>query len=164
MIQPNESDFNLGEKPGTNLKNPSADLLSQFEMIADVFQQIEDETAEIAEMIFDYLVSVADEHVMTGTIPAHPNPRVARYIQILNRLFAFSRKGSDKSGIRIINRKTIENLDKKTFAICMCQDGGTSLDILCDIVNVENQERTPKSSPVKVTVMRMSGAKSHQLG
>ena len=34
----------------------------------------------------------------------------------------------------------------------MVYDGGVSLDILCDIVNVENNSRTPTRSPVKVMV------------
>ncbi len=150
-------DTNHEERPSSSLKNPSANLITHFELIADVFQQIEEETAEIAEMIFDYLINVADESVMTGTIPSHKNRRVSAYIKILNRLFLFSRKGADRSGIRIISRKTVEDLDKKTFAICMCQDGGMSLDVLCDIVNVENTERTPKSSPIKITVMKIGG-------
>lgn len=153
------------EKPSANLQNPSADLFSKFTLIANVFQQIESETADIAELIFDYLVNVDDEHIMTGTIPPHGNNRVNAYIKILNRLFLFSRRGSKKGlsgdekryGVIIISRRTIEDLDKKTFAICMCHDGGTSLDILCDIVNVENKERTPTSSPVKITIRKMSG-------
>jgi len=48
-------------------------------------------------------------------------------------------------------------LDKKTFTICMCLDGGISLDILCDIVNTENQARTPNTSPVKITIKKLFG-------
>ncbi len=129
------------------------EMIENLQMISEVFKKIEDETAEIAEMIFDYLINVADEKIMNGTIPFHKNPRINFYIKILNRLFLFSRNSSaNKSGaIRIINRKTVQDLDKKTFTICMCHDGGVSLDVLCDIVNTENQARTPNNSPVRVT-------------
>ncbi|MBU6139937.1 MAG: hypothetical protein KGP29_00060 [Proteobacteria bacterium] len=127
-----------------------------LKLLSEVFKLIETETAEIAEMVFDYLVDVLDEYVMTGTISEnHPNPKVRAYIKILNRLFLLSRKNSDKGSFKLINRKTVQDLDKKTYTICMCFDGGVSLDILCDIVNVENQGRTPAASPVKVTVKQV---------
>jgi hypothetical protein len=134
-------------------KNSSEGVIENLEMISRVFKQIEDETAEVADMIFDYLINVADEKIMSGTIPFHKNPRINSYIKRLNRLFLLSRNASaDKNGgIIIINRKTVQDLDKKTFTICMCHDGGVSLDVLCDIVNTENQARTPNNSPVKVT-------------
>jgi len=126
-----------------------------LKLLSEVFELIETETAEIAEMIFDYLIDVLDGDIMTGSISEnHPNPKVSAYIKILNRLFLFSRKSS-RGSFRVINRKTVKDLDKKTYAICMCFDGGVSLDILCDIVNTENQARTPNNSPVKVTVKRM---------
>jgi hypothetical protein len=127
-----------------------------LKLLSEVFKLIETETAQIAEMVFDYLVDVLDSDIMTGTISEnHPNPKVRAYIKILNRLFLFSRQNSGKGGVRIINRKTVKDLDKKTYAICMCFDGGVSLDILCDIVNTENQARTPTNSPVRVVVKRV---------
>lgn len=148
---------NFDDKPDAHLHNPTADLLYNFALIADVFEQIESETAEIAEMIFDYLIDVSDNDIMMGTIPPHYNKITNRYIAILNRLFMLSRRKGEKNGIRIINRRTVEDLDKKTYAICMCHDGGVSLDVLCDIVNEENLARTPKTSPVKITVMKAFG-------
>jgi hypothetical protein len=156
-------------------RNESADQISDefthnLKMITEVFQKIEEETAEIAELIFEYLVNVEDEHILTGTVPLIDDEqksgeslqdfkkrkaktrRTNAYIKILNRLFLFSRKNHGYGGFRILNRKTVQELDKKTFTICMCNDGGVSLDILCDIVNAENQARTPSKSPVKVTV------------
>ncbi len=141
--------------PSSFPKNASADMIMNLQMISEVFQAIESETAEIAEMLFDYLINVTDEQIMSGTIPPHKNPRINFYLKILNRLFLFSRKSSKSGLIRLINRKTVEELDKKTFTICMCLDGGISLDILCDVVNAENQARTPTASPVKITVRRV---------
>jgi hypothetical protein len=149
-------DKNL-QTPSSFPKNTSAEMMENLQMISEVFQKIEGETAEMAEMIFDYLIEVTDEQVMNGAIPPHLNPRINSYIKILNRLFLFTRKNSKAGGLRLINRKTVEDLDKKTFTICMCYDGGVSLDILCDIVNTENQARTPSVSPVKVTVTQAFG-------
>ena len=150
-------DKNLQTTPSSFPKSPSAEVLENLQLISDVFEQIERETAEIAEMIFDYLIDVNDDDLINGVIPEHPNPKINSYIKILNRLFRFSRS---KGKFRIINRKTIESLDKKTFNICMCHDGGVSLDILCDIVNTENQARIPTTSPVKVTVTKAFGGLS----
>ncbi len=149
-IKPGEIEVN-NENPSMFPKQPSADMLENLQLISEVFQRIETETAEMAEMIFDYLIDVSDEDLMNGTIPQHENKKINAYMKILNRLFKFSR---NKGKFRIINRKTIEDLDKKTFTICMCHDGGVSLDILCDVVNTENQARIPTTSPVKVTVKR----------
>ena len=126
-----------------------------LKLLTEVFERIEDETAETAEMIFDYLIEIMDDLIMMGEIPDHPDPKVNAYIKILNRLFRFSRKNSAKGGFRVINRKTVKDLDKKTYTICMCFDGGVSLDVLCDIVNTENQARTPTASPVRVTVKQL---------
>ncbi len=156
MTKKNDSleDKNL-QTPSAFPKNASAEMIENLQMISEVFQKIEEETAEIAELIFDYLINATDEQIMSGSVPPHANPRINGYIKILNRLFLFSRKNSKSGGLRVINRKTVESLDRKTFTICMCQDGGVSLDILCDIVNTENQARTPKTSPAKVTVTQV---------
>jgi hypothetical protein len=147
--------------PPTSIKNPSAEMIEEnLDLIREVFQKIEQETAEIAELIFDYLISASDEQIMTGAIPEIDDKRfdevskkrVNAYLKILNRLFLFSHKNLEAGGVRIINRKNVANLDKKTFAISMCFDGGVSLDILCDIVNTENQARTPNTSLVKITI------------
>ncbi len=130
--------------------------LDNLALLTEVFNLIETETAEIAEMIFDFLIEVGDGEILTGSISEnHPDPKVREYIKILNRLFRFSRTNSSKGGFRLINRKTVKDLDKKTYTISMCLDGGVSLDILCDIVNTENQARTPANSPVKVTVKQL---------
>ncbi len=143
------------EAPSISPKGASADIIADLKLLSEVFQRVEEETAEIAEMLFDILINASDEQIMNGTIPAHTNPKIAAYLKILNRLFLLSRKHSKKGGLRVINRKTVQELDKKTFAICMCFDGGVSLDILCDVVNTENRERTPTKSPVKVTVKQV---------
>ncbi len=152
----NETSENLTAPSGIAQK-PSTDIAANLQLISEVFKKIEEETAEMAEMIFDYLINVSDEQVMTGSIPDHHDPHINSYVKILNRLFLFSRKSSKNGGIRIINRKTVQELDRKTFTICMGHDGGVSLDILCDIVNAENQARTPKRSPVVITIRQAFG-------
>ena len=145
--------------PSPNPNKVSADIIADLKLVSEVFQRIEEETAEIAEMIFDYLIDVGDEHIFNGTIPDHPNPRISNYVKILNRLFMLSRKRA-KTGelaLVVINRRTVKELDKKTFTISMCFDGGVSLDILCDIVNEENRARTPTKSPVKITIKKAFG-------
>lgn len=148
------------ETPSSHLNNPAAEIIADLKLVSEVFQRIESETAEIAEEIFDYLIDVLDANIIEGSIPEHPNPRVAAYIKILNRLFKLSRKKSKEGalGLVVINRKTVKELDKKTYAISMCFDGGVSLDILCDIVNEENRARTPTRSPVRVTIKKVFGS------
>jgi hypothetical protein len=155
---------NAADVPSPNPDHVHADIVADLKLVSEVFQRIESETAEIAEEIFDYLIDVADLHIMDGEIPEHSDPKIARYIRILNRLFRLSRKKS-KEGLMsliVINRKTVKELDKKTYTISMCFDGGVSLDILCDIVNEENRARTPTRSPVKITIRRAFGGE-HEL-
>lgn len=137
------------EIPSATIQNMS--VADNLKLISEVFKKIEEESVQIAEMLFEYLIDVADEQVMSGIIPSHKNSKINKYIRILNQLFKFSRKGKS-SGFRIISRKMIEDLDKKTYMICMCHDGGVSLDILCDVVNTENGARTPTKSPIRVVV------------
>ncbi|MBU6339138.1 MAG: hypothetical protein KGQ36_04100 [Rickettsiales bacterium] len=132
--------------------------IENLELITKIFQQVEEETAQVAEMLFEYLIEASDSEIMTGTIPSHKNAKIDKYIQILNRLFKFSRAGSKQGSFRVINRKTIKELDKKTYAISMCHDGGTSLDILCDVVNSENSARTPSNSVKVVVIKQLSPA------
>lgn len=140
----------FGTAPAASIENLS--IADNLKMISEVFKKIEEESVQIAELLFEYLIEVADDAVMTGTIPNHTNAKINKYIKILNRLFKFSRKNPDSGGFRIISREMIESLDKKTYVICMCQDGGFSLDILCDVVNTENSARTPSRSPIRVVV------------
>ncbi len=142
--------INQDEIPSASIRSTS--VADNLKLISEVFKDIEKESIEIAEMLFEYLINVADEDVMNGTIPEHKNKKINRYLKILNRLFRFSRKKASSGGFRIISREMIEGLDKKTYIICMCHDGGTSLDILCDVVNAENSARTPTRSPVRVVV------------
>ena len=152
------------KSPSLSPQTPTADVLMNLKRISEVFQKIESETAEVAEEIFDYLINIGDEQIMSGTIPLQGNSRIRAYIKILNRLFLLSRK-SKESRFRIINRNTVRKLDKKTFTISMCYDGGVSLDILCDIVNAENEARIPNTSLVKVTVKQIfPSSLSNQVG
>ena len=155
------------EVPSSFLKNPSAEVIANLKMLGEIFQRIEKETAEIAEMLFEYLIDATDEQIATGTVPPHRNKRIDGYIKILNRLFLFSKTFAKNSGIKIINRKIVKELNKKTFAICMCYDGGISLDILCDVVNEENKVRTPPAIlhrlPVNLTVKQVFGKKTYHL-
>ena len=142
------------QKPSGSIQTPSA--VDNLKLISEVFQKIEQESIEIAELLFEYLIDVPDEQIMSGSIPKHKNSKINKYVDILNRLFKFSRKDATSGGFRIISREMIEGLDKKTYVICMCFDGGVSLDILCDVVNTENNARTPTRSPVRVVVKQFA--------
>ncbi|OFW80893.1 MAG: hypothetical protein A2887_02620 [Alphaproteobacteria bacterium RIFCSPLOWO2_01_FULL_40_26] len=149
----------MSSLPSTSPTKVSIDIIADLKLISEVFQKVEEETAEVAEMIFGYLIDIDDEHIINGTIPNHQNPKLQGYIKILNRLFRLSKKRADDGAINviIINRKAVQALDKKTYAISMCFDGGVSLDIMCDIVNEENRARTPTKSPVKITIKKAFG-------
>jgi hypothetical protein len=149
--------------PATFPKNASAELIQNLQAISEVFQKIEEETAKMAELIFDYLINVSDEQIMTGKIPPHKNKRIDSYVKILNRLFLLSRNSYKGSGFKIISRSMVKNLDRKAFAICMCYDGGVSLDVLCDIVNAENEARTPKTQVRVIVSQNLSTASFHEL-
>lgn len=143
-----------------DLPSGSPQSLSNIEnlnLITDVFKQIEEESVKVAELLFDYLITASDSEIMTGDIPPHLDPRINKYVKILNRLFRFSRNNPNNGGFRVISRNMIQDLDKKTYTICMCHDGGMSLDILCDVVNAENGARTPSRSPVRVVVKQAFG-------
>lgn len=131
--------------------------IENLNLITDVFKQIEEESVKVAELLFDYLITASDSEIMTGDIPTHLDPRINKYVKILNRLFRFSRNNPNNGGFRVISRNMIQDLDKKTYTICMCHDGGMSLDILCDVVNSENGARTPSRSPVRVVVKQAFG-------
>ena len=45
----------------------------------------------------------------------------------------------------------------------MVADGGASLDILCEIVNEENSQRTPQRSPSNVKITRVFNSKNKLL-
>jgi hypothetical protein len=154
------------EIPSSFPKNMPTDIVANLQLIGEIFQRIEQEASEIAEEIFDHLIDATDLQIMTGTIPPHKNQRINEYIKLLNRLFFLSRRRKE-GGLIIISRKVVEELDKKTFALCMCHDGGVfSLGILCEIANAENRIRTPQASPVKITVKNLFGnlAKGAGLG
>jgi len=129
--------------------------LPELKRLQEVFQQVENNTSEIAEALFDHLLDISDIKVMEGEIPMPKNKSITNYIKALNKLFGLSRRKA-KSSFILINRKLVKDLDRKTYHFCMCIDGGFSLDILCEIVNQENNIRTPKSSPVKITIRKFT--------
>ena len=73
------------ETPSSHLNNPAAEIIADLKLVSEVFKELNLKTAEIAEEIFDYLIDVLDANIIEGSIPEHPNPRVAAYIKILNR-------------------------------------------------------------------------------
>ena len=137
--------------PSPETKISSANMLPEIELMTKIFADIEKETAQLAEELFDYLFDVDDMAVIGGDIPVPNGSKLAKYIKSLNLLFRFARRRKEAS-FKIINRRMVQDMDKKTYTFCMCIDGGISLDILCEVVNQENVARTPKTSPVKVTV------------
>lgn len=154
-INNNSSSSNKNNFPSTK---PETILANDFEsFVRDKFfkdfKRIEEENAKIAELIFDYLINVEDQFLIDGSIPPHSDSSINLYIKLLNKLFALSRK---KDKIMVINRRTVKNLDKKAYMICLCFDGGDSLDILCDIVNEENMARIPSESPTPISFRMIS--------
>ena len=138
--------------PSPTTQIDSAVEISELEMMQQVFAELEKETAEIAEALFEYLFEVEDIFVIEGEIPLPKKGKIRSYILALNKLFKLARREPKFGSYRIINRRTVKELDKKTYMFCMCVDGGSSLDVLCEIVNQENNSRTPANSPVKITV------------
>lgn len=140
-------------KTPTSSPQPSSiDDILELQWMQKVFSQIEAETSEIAEKIFEYLFDINDLALINGEIPLPSDSEIRIYIEALNKLFQFSRRKREQAAFRIINRKMVKELDKKTYLFCMCVDGGISLDILCEVVNQENMARTPGVSPVKITI------------
>lgn len=142
--------------PSSSPKTSSIVSLPEIEIMEKIFAEIEKSTADIAESLFDYLFDIDDFAVASGEIPEPKDGKIKGYIKALNKLFRISRNKSKFGSFRLINRKIVKDLDKKTYLFCMCIDGGVSLDILCEIVNQENNFRTPKSSPIKITVMQFA--------
>lgn len=150
----NNSNF-PSSSPATTDGVYSVVSLPELKRLQEVFTQVENNTAEIAEALFDYLLDIADMSVVDGEIPLPKDTSIVGYIKALNKLFKLSRRKTKTSFI-VINRKLVKNLDRKTYHFCMCIDGGFSLDILCEIVNQENNIRTPKASPIKITVIKFA--------
>ena len=137
----------MSEIPSTYLSNPHTHQLASLNSLIEVFEKINNNTSNLAEIIFDHLIKVSDEDLMSGKIPKIITPensdQLNGFLHILNNLFPLSHK----DGLKIIKRDTVEYLNKKTYAWAMCFDGGESLDILCEIVNEENVARIPSKSP-----------------
>ncbi len=110
-------------------------MFNKFSSFAD------ENAADISARLFDYLRSFKDNEVMEGQIPL-PKDDLKNCVGAFNRLMKFSRN-SNSGAFRVLNRNLVEALDKKTYTYCMQEHGGDLLDTLCDIVNEENQNRTP---------------------
>ena len=152
-----QDEFQDNSKPATSPQPDSATALPELDLMRKIFEQVEQESGDVAEQLFDYLFDVSDIDVVTGNIPMPKNKKneaIKKYIKSLNLLFKFSRLEGFGS-FKIINRRMVKVLDKKTYLFCMCIDGGTSLDVLCEVVNQENMARTPNKSPVRITVRQV---------
>jgi hypothetical protein len=153
----------INNVPSPVTKIDSAIEMSELEAMQKVFSQIEQDTAQIAEELFEYLFEIEDVFVIEGEIPQPKNKNIRSYVLALNKLFKLARREPKFGSYRIINRRAVKELDKKTYMFCMCVDGGTSLDILCEIVNQENNSRTPTNSPVKITIKQFSPSVDEKL-
>lgn len=143
--------------PATYVKKPTATSvdtgIDNLRFMHEISKDIYNKAEEVADVIFDHLLDTSDDNILKGSVPKHENDTINDYVTILNRLFKFSRTGSNLGGVRVLNRDMVESLDEKTFVLAMCRDGGgVMLDVLCDIANTENQARSPKKSPTKFTV------------
>lgn len=166
-LEENISEVNQKDSSNAPSSSPKAievNIIEDLKFLSEVFEKIEQETAEVAEEIFDILVNASDEEIATGTVPLpKSSKKIKEFLMILNRLFVLSRKLAKEGSVLVINRKAVQEFDKKTFAISMCYDGGVSLDVLCDIANEENRARTPSKS-LKVTTTIKLSAQSLSLG
>jgi len=127
------------------------DQKSFLKSLSSIFDDINKSTSDLAEKLFEHLVDIDDEKLRDGKIPHNNNyPEINKYISTLNRLFCLSLR----DGTIAIKRDIVSHLDKKTFTLAMVSDGGASLDILCEIVNEENSQRTPHRSPSNFKIIR----------
>lgn len=128
------------------------DQKSFLQSLNSIFDDINRNASDLAEKIFEHLVDIEDEKLRDGEIPLSMNcPEINNYISTLRRLFRLSLR----DGPIAIKRDVVSHLDKKTFTLAMVADGGASLDILCEIVNEENSQRTPQRSPSNVKITRV---------
>lgn len=136
--------------------------------ISAIIAEIEVEQAEIAEIIFEYLTGrddkdnliVSDEDIINGCIKPSNNSKINKYLQKLNKMFLLSH---NQDGVRILNRDNIKNFDLKLYTLLMCSgDGDLSIDNLCNIVNIENNVRFPRTKIGIKTVMRVLDALNKQ--
>ena len=136
--------------------------------ISAIIAEIEIEQSEMAEAIFEYLTGrddedrliVSDEDIINGCIKPSNNSKINKYLQKLNKMFLLSR---NQDGVRILSRDNIKNFDLKLYTLLMCSgDGDISIDSLCNIVNIENNARFPKTKIGIKTVMRVLNALNKQ--
>ena len=147
------NDRNIPNKKIKNVTNyQKLDQKSFLQSLNSIFDDINRNASDLAEKIFEHLVDIDDEKLRDGKIPiSHNYPEINNYISTLNRLFRLSLR----DGTIAIKREVVSHLDKKTFTLAMVADGGASLDILCEIVNEENSQRTPQRSPSNVKITRV---------
>jgi len=143
-------------KPNQTLDSVSTyeklDQKSLLKSLSSIFDDINKNASDLAEKLFEHLVDIDDEKLRDGKIPHNNNyPEINSYISTLNRLFRLSLR----DGTIAIKRDIVSHLDKKTFTLAMVADGGASLDILCEIVNEENLQRTPQRSPSSVKIIKV---------
>jgi hypothetical protein len=138
------------DQPSELISDAKSQQLFDINSLIRVSEKMNKEASYISEKIFDHLITVSDVDLYRGKIPYikknSSNVGINNFIRILNDLFPLS----SRDGIKVIKRETIEYLNKKTFALAMCYDGGESLDILCQIVNEENSARIPSQSLSKI--------------
>lgn len=136
--------------------------------VSAIIAEIEAEQAELSEIIFEYLTGrddnnqliVSDEDIVNGCIKPSKNSKIDKYLQKLNKMFLLSRS---QDGVRILNRDNIKDFDLKLYTLLMCSgDSDLSIDNLCNIVNVENNARFPKTKIGIKTVMRVLDALNKQ--
>ncbi len=144
----------MSEIPSAFLNNPKSAQLCSLNSLRNLYDKINQNTFNLAEKLFDHLINVNDADLFHGKIPYLDEEKnsnnINGFIRILNDLFPLSQI----NGAKIIKRETIEYLNKKSFVLAMCFDGGESLDILCEVVNEENTQRIPSRSPQMVNSLK----------
>jgi hypothetical protein len=161
MTEIKKSDYSMLKNNDRNTPNEKINNVTNYQKLDQksflqslnsIFDDINRNASDLAEKIFEHLVDIEDEKLRDGKIPLSNNyPEINNYISTLNRLFRLSLR----DGTIAIKRDVVSHLDKKTFTLAMVADGGASLDILCEIVNEENSQRTPQRSPSNVKITRV---------
>ncbi len=154
-------------RPSASPENASLVYNFAEQMVELVFKsRLEEETnrnaVDLSEQLFDHLYDVNDIDLWSGRIPDHKDPETNRFVKNLRLLFVLSR--SAKGGVLVLNRDVVKDMDKRVFALCMCNDGGDQLDTLCDVVNEENKARVPNVTVGGIREAKpLSGGRSPEL-
>ncbi len=148
--------------PTASPKEASANYIANLAIIYRLNQvdEINNENAGlIAVSMFEAMSEFSDKVVLSGNIDREIIDKIEfeekeiigveklkKYIDIVNSLFKLASE-SEIGAFKCLNRESVHDYDIKTTARAVCMGGYGLLDILCDIVNQELNDRRPNFSP-----------------